>query len=150
MRIPKFEPKVHLGSPTRNLLQGFRYAMQDRPTRAVLLLLSVMSFFGLQYSVFLPVFARDVLHRGAVGFSLVAELRGDGCGAWRVAVCGAEEFQRVGEVDCGDGDRFVGVLDFVFVFARVLVFGGGAVYCRVCGDFDDGGYEYDGAESRAG
>src|SRR5277367_5146285 len=27
MRLPKFEPKVHLGSPTRNLLEGFRYAM---------------------------------------------------------------------------------------------------------------------------
>ena len=78
MRIPKFEPKVHHGSQTRHLLQGFRYAMQDRPTRAVLLLLSVMSFFGLQYSVFLPVFARDILHRGAVGFSLLLSYAGIG------------------------------------------------------------------------
>ncbi|HEX3120734.1 MAG TPA: MFS transporter, partial [Candidatus Acidoferrum sp.] len=66
MRIPKFEAKPRSGSHTRHLLQGFQYAMRDRPTRAVLLMLSVLSFFGLQYSVFLPVFARDVLHRGAV------------------------------------------------------------------------------------
>ena len=150
MRIPKFEPKPRSGSQARNLLQGFRYAMRDRPTRAVLLMLSVLSFFGLQYSVFLPVFARDVLHRGAVGIFTVAELRGDWRGAGRVAVCGAKEFQGIGEVDCGDGDRFVGVLDFVFVFDGVLVFVGGFVCCGICGDFDDGGDEYDGAESRAG
>jgi len=78
MQIPKFEPKIHLGSPARNLLQGLHYAMQDRPTRAVLFLLSILSFFGLQYSVFLPVFARDVLHRGAVGFSLLLSYAGVG------------------------------------------------------------------------
>src|ERR1700683_5616207 len=78
MRIPKFEPKPRTGSPTRHLLQGFHYAMADRPTRAVLVLLSVLSFFGLQYSVFLPVFARDVLHRGAVGFSLLLSYAGIG------------------------------------------------------------------------
>ena len=78
MRIPKFEPKPRSGSQARHLLEGFRYAMRDRPTRAVLLMLSVLSFFGLQYSVFLPVFARDVLHRGAVGFSLLLSYAGIG------------------------------------------------------------------------
>jgi MFS family permease len=78
MRMPKFEPRTHLGSPTRNLLEGFRYSMKDQPTRAALLLLSALSFFGLQYSVFLPVFARDVLHRGALGFSLLLSYAGIG------------------------------------------------------------------------
>ena len=53
-------------------------------------------------------------------------------------------------MDCWDGDRFVGVLDFVFVFDGVLVFGGGFICCWIFGDFDDGGDEYHGAESRAG
>ncbi len=78
MRIPKVERKVHVGSPTRNWLEGFRYSMKDQPTRAALLLLSALSFFGLQYSVFLPVFARDVLHRGALGFSLLLSYAGIG------------------------------------------------------------------------
>jgi MFS family permease len=78
MRIPKFEVKPVQGSPMRNFLEGFRYAMRDMPTRSVLLLLSVLSLFGLQYSVFLPVFARDVLHHGALGFSVLLSTAGVG------------------------------------------------------------------------
>jgi MFS family permease len=78
MRIPKFEVKPVFGSPVRNFLEGFRYAMSDMPTRSALLLLSVLSLFGLQYSVFLPVFARDVLHHGALGFSVLLSTAGVG------------------------------------------------------------------------
>ena len=78
MRIPKFERKPVQGSPLRNFLEGFRYAMRDMPTRSALLLLSVLSLFGLQYSVFLPVFARDVLHHGALGFSVLLSTAGVG------------------------------------------------------------------------
>ncbi len=78
MRIPKFERKPVQGSPVRNFLEGFRYAMRDMPTRSALLLLSVLSLFGLQYSVFLPVFARDVLHHGALGFSVLLSTAGVG------------------------------------------------------------------------
>jgi MFS family permease len=78
MKIPKVEPKPQQGSPKRNFLEGFRFAMQDMPIRSALLLLSVLSLFGLQYSVFLPVFARDVLHRDAVGFSMLLSTAGVG------------------------------------------------------------------------
>jgi MFS family permease len=78
MKIPKVEPKPQQGSPTRNFLEGFRFAMQDMPIRSALLLLSVLSLFGLQYSVFLPVFARDVLHRDALGFSMLLSTAGVG------------------------------------------------------------------------
>jgi MFS family permease len=86
MRIPKSEPKPHLGSPVRNFLEGFRFAMNDWPIRSSLLLLSVLSLFGLQYSVFLPVLARDVLHRGARGFGFLLSAAGVG------AVLGALQF----------------------------------------------------------
>ena len=88
MRIPKFEPRPVQGSPMRNFLEGFRYAMRDMPTRSALLLLSVLSLFGLQYSVFLPVFARDVLHHGALGFSVLLSTAGVGAalGALHFAV----------------------------------------------------------------
>jgi predicted MFS family arabinose efflux permease len=86
MRIPKFEPKPVTGSAMRNFLEGFRFAMNDMPIRSALLLLSVLSLFGLQYSVFLPVFARDVLHREAGGFGLLMSAAGVG------AVLGALQF----------------------------------------------------------
>jgi MFS family permease len=86
MRIAKTEPHPPEGSPLRNFLEGFRFAMSDLPIRSTLLLLSVLSLFGLQYAVFLPVFARDVLHREARGFGLLLSSAGVG------AVLGALQF----------------------------------------------------------
>jgi MFS family permease len=86
MRITKTELKPRTGSPIQNFLEGFRFAMSDSAIRSALILLSVLSLFGLQYSVFLPVFAKDVLHSGARGFGLLLSAAGVG------AVAGALQF----------------------------------------------------------
>lgn len=86
MRIPKTEPKRDGESPLQNFMQGFRFAMRDVPIRSVLLLLSALSLFGLQYSVFLPVFAKDILHGGVGAFGLLMSTAGVG------AVLGALHF----------------------------------------------------------
>ncbi len=52
--------------------------MSDMPVRSALLLLSLLSLLGLQYSVFLPIFASDILHRGAKGFGLLMSAAGVG------------------------------------------------------------------------
>jgi MFS family permease len=86
MRIPKTEAKRDGESPLQNFMQGFRFAMRDVPIRSVLLLLSALSLFGLQYSVFLPVFAKDILHGGVGAFGLLMSTAGVG------AVLGALHF----------------------------------------------------------
>lgn len=86
MRLAKREPAREKGSPWVSLVQGFRFAMSDMPIRSTLLLLSMLSLLGLQYSVFLPIFATDVLHRGAKGFGLLMSAAGVG------AVMGALHF----------------------------------------------------------
>ena len=78
MRIQKLVVKRPEGSPFQNFIQGFRFAMSDLPVRSALLLLSLLSLLGLQYSVFLPIFASDVLHRGAKGFGLLMSTAGIG------------------------------------------------------------------------
>jgi MFS family permease len=78
MRIQKLLVKPPEGSPFQNFIQGFRFAMSDLPVRSALLLLSLLSLLGLQYSVFLPIFASDVLHRGAKGFGLLMSTAGIG------------------------------------------------------------------------
>jgi MFS family permease len=78
MRIPKFVSKPAEGSPFNNFIQGFRFAMSDLPMRSALLLLSLISLLGLQYSVFLPIFASEVLHRDAKGFGLLMSAAGIG------------------------------------------------------------------------
>ena len=65
MRIAKTEIKPSVDSPLKSLVQGFRFAMSDVPVRSTLLLLSVLSLFGLQYSVFMPIYAQDILKGNA-------------------------------------------------------------------------------------
>jgi MFS family permease len=67
-------------------VQGFRYAMSDMPTRSALLLLSVLSLFGLQYAVFMPIYAQDILKGNARTLGLLMSSAGVG------AVLGALHF----------------------------------------------------------
>lgn len=61
MRIERREIKTTADSPLKSLIQGFQFAMLDPPIRSTLLLLSALSLFGLQYSVFMPIYALDIL-----------------------------------------------------------------------------------------
>lgn len=86
MRLVPREIKPSTDSPLQSLVQGFRYAMGDLPTRSALLLLSVLSLFGLQYSVFMPIFAQDILKGNARTLGLLMSSAGIG------AVLGALHF----------------------------------------------------------
>lgn len=86
MRLDRFEPRASKGSPLQNFVQGFRFAMGDRPIRSALLLLSLMSLLGMQYSVFMPIFARDILHGGPSRLGLLMSFAGVG------AIVGALHF----------------------------------------------------------
>jgi MFS family permease len=86
MRIETIKVRAGEGSPLQKLMEGFRFAMNDRPIRSALLLLSLLSLLGLQYPVFLPIFATEILHRGARGFGWLMAFAGIG------AVFGALHF----------------------------------------------------------
>jgi len=86
MRIKKTEIKPSDESPLNSLVQGFRFAMSDLPIRSTLLLLSVLSLFGLQYSVFMPIYAQDILKGNARTLGLLMSAAGVG------AVLGALHF----------------------------------------------------------
>ena len=86
MRIPRVEREPTGESPVQSFVQGFRFAMADVPIRSALLLLSVLSMFGLQFSVFLPIYASDILHGGAKTLGLLMSAAGVG------ALLGALQF----------------------------------------------------------
>jgi MFS family permease len=86
MRVIPQEEMSRDQSAWQHLLQGFRFSMNDRVIRSVLILLSMLSFFGLQYMVFMPIFARDVLHGDARELGLLMSASGVG------AVLGALQF----------------------------------------------------------
>ncbi len=86
MRIERTETKPSEDSPLKSFVQGFHFAMSDAAVRPALLLLSVLSLFGLQYSVFLPIYANDILRGGARILGLLMSAAGVG------AVLGALHF----------------------------------------------------------
>ena len=150
MRLVKKVSKKEAGSPFQSLLQGFRFAMSDLPIRSTLLLLSMLSLLGLQYSVFLPIFASDVLHRGAKGFGLLMSAAGVG------AVLGALHF--AARTSYKGLARWIGATSTVcavgsgpfFAVAIILALDGDAADRWILRHGADGGDEYDFAEPRAG
>ncbi len=86
MRLAPVAPKPEGGSPLQNFVEGFRFVMGDVPIRSALLLLSLLSLLGLQYSVFMPIFANDILHGGPRGLGFLMSAAGVG------AVIGALHF----------------------------------------------------------
>jgi len=66
------------GSPLENILEGFAFARNTGPIWAILLLLGVVSFVGMPYTVLMPVFADQILHGGARGLGILMGATGVG------------------------------------------------------------------------
>jgi MFS family permease len=66
------------GSHWQHIMEGFRFAQESTPVRAVLLLLGVVSLVGMPYSVLMPVFADKILHGGARGLGILMGSTGVG------------------------------------------------------------------------
>jgi len=78
MRIEPTAKKPPDESPVRSFVQGFKFAMHDVPIRSALIMLCVLSMFGLQYAVFLPVYAHEILHGEAGTLGLLSSAAGVG------------------------------------------------------------------------
>jgi predicted MFS family arabinose efflux permease len=61
-----------------SLKTGVNYAFTTAPIRNLMVLLGIMSGFGFQYMVLLPVYARDVLHVGPREYGLMVSAFGLG------------------------------------------------------------------------
>ncbi|PKN09667.1 MAG: MFS transporter [Deltaproteobacteria bacterium HGW-Deltaproteobacteria-8] len=72
--VPMSHPSVWT-----HLREGFAYAWRTREVRAILQLLAVASVIGMSYVVLMPVFAAEILHRGASGLGLL--MSATGCGS---------------------------------------------------------------------
>lgn len=62
----------------RGLKEGFAYAFGFAPIRTILLLLALVSFMGMPYSILMPVFAADVLQGGPSTLGLLSTASGAG------------------------------------------------------------------------
>ncbi len=78
MRLQKKERPHTSASIVRHLIEGVQYAFGFAPIRALLLLLALVSFAAMPYSVLLPVFAADVLRGGPHTLGLLSTASGVG------------------------------------------------------------------------
>ncbi len=78
MSLPSLAPQSISGSPWENIVEGFRYVASTAPIRALLLLIGLVSFAGMPYTVLMPVFADQILHQGARGLGILMGASGIG------------------------------------------------------------------------
>jgi len=80
---------VHDGStPFEKLREGLRFVRHATPIRTLLLLLGLVSFTALPFSVLVPIFADRILHGGASAYGNLMGAVGFGamCGAFTLAL----------------------------------------------------------------
>ena len=103
---------------------GFRevlvYLRGDRRLRVLMILTATLSLFGFPYIPMMPVFARDVLHRGATGYGALTSSIGIGAviGALGVALS-SKRIRARGRVMIIGGTAF-GILLVLFSASRSL------------------------------
>jgi len=110
---------------TTSTWTGFRevlsYLKTERRTRVLMILTAILSVFGFPYIAMMPVFARDVLHRGAEGYGALTASIGIGAviGALGIALASGRLRAR-GRLMLVGGTAF-GVLLMLFAASRSLV-----------------------------
>jgi MFS family permease len=74
MSIPRTAGHRHHGNVLKGLREGFSYTFGFPPIRAILLLVAMLSFVGMPYTVLLPIFAAEILEGSAntYGFLMAA------------------------------------------------------------------------------
>src|SRR5262245_21609934 len=86
MRVPRPVRPTTRRSALHDTIDGFRFIARTAPIRALLLLLGIVSFAGLPYSVLMPVFAESILHAGPKGLGVLMGASGAGALAGTLAL----------------------------------------------------------------
>ena len=98
MRIERTRP-VHDGAaPLEKLREGFRFARGTKPIRTLLMLLGLVSFVALPFSVLMPIFAVKILHGGASAYGWLMGAVGFGAMFGALAIAMRHQLRGLGNV----------------------------------------------------
>jgi MFS family permease len=78
MKVPPRPPRHAHRSAWRDTVDGFRFVAKTAPIHSLLILLGVLSFAAMPYSVLMPVFAESILRAGPKGLGLLMGASGVG------------------------------------------------------------------------
>jgi MFS family permease len=98
MRIENVKPVHDGGAPLEKLREGFRFARHTRPIRALLVLVAIVSFLALPFSVLMPIFAVQILHGGASAYGTLMGAVGVGAMFGALALAMRQQLRGLGNV----------------------------------------------------
>src|SRR6266850_2009835 len=100
MRLPPKPPLQKTASTWTGFREVLTYLRTERRTRVLMILTAILSVFGFPYIAMMPVFARDVLHRGAGGYGALT------CGdaSWGSTRSSSSAWRRSGRF-CSESSR---------------------------------------------
>ncbi|MBS4015528.1 MAG: MFS transporter [Candidatus Latescibacteria bacterium] len=133
IRLKPKQIKPIVKNVLRELKQGFSYAYNFLPIRAILILLIVISFFAFPYIVLMPVIAKDILKGGANTMGFLMGGAGIGALIGALILAARKSVRGLGKIIPIAGLIFgVGLiaLSFSRVFALsvlILIFTGGSM-----------------------
>ena len=78
LRLPKFEPKNERPPFAEAIREAFQYISANGPLRAIMILVSTFSLFGVSFAVLMPVIAKEVLGGDAKAFGILMAFNGGG------------------------------------------------------------------------
>ncbi len=78
MKVNPFRPKPATMSALETIREGFQYVGRNVPIRAIIILIAIVSFAGMPYTVLMPIFADRILHAGPQGLGLLMGATGVG------------------------------------------------------------------------
>ncbi|MCA1564453.1 MAG: MFS transporter [Acidobacteria bacterium] len=78
MRVARQVMAAERRSPIRRIVEGFSFVGRTGPIRALIILLGLVSLFGMPYTMLMPVFADRILHVGAGGLGMLLGAAGVG------------------------------------------------------------------------
>jgi MFS family permease len=107
------------GSPLQNVIEGFRFVIQNGPVHALMILLGLVSFTAMPYAVLMPIFAEQILHGGAQTLGLLMGCSGVGALAGALTLAMKKSIRGLGRwvaLACGS----FGIALVLFSFSRHL------------------------------
>lgn len=102
-------------SITKSLIEGFQYSYRSLPIRSVLILVALLSFAGMPYTVLLPVYAKEILKGDASTLGLLTSAVGCGAVVGALLLARRQSVEGIGKVIIWAGITFtVALLSFAY------------------------------------
>jgi MFS family permease len=120
MRLPRKSVQNFGADMLKRLREGLSYSWTHRPTLTLLAVCAINSGFGVQYSVLIPVFARDILHGGARGYGFLMAAQGVGAVLGAVSLASRSGTQRALRQNLAAGLFCTAIAIVVFGMSRSM------------------------------